>query len=149
MKLEVRRMKSQTTRRGVAYTCDLHVDGQLVAACEHDGDGGAMCYRFFDPEVEQTVRAWVAANPHEGMQVTDFYEGEELDCYVALLCDDYETDRKLKRACKARTVFRTAETPLGEWDVRRVLYTPAVRAQILAQHPTAVFANDRFGGAAS
>lgn len=145
MKLEVRKVKSLSTRDGVAWTCDLYVDGQRAASCENEGRGGCTRFWFADRDLENRVRAWVAANPDP--RAEESLEGEELDALVECLCDDYDTNQRFKRICKTKTMYRTPDMPDGEWLVMKAPFSLRVRAVILSKRPDAVFANDRFATA--
>jgi len=67
-----------------------------------------------------------------------------LELLLSLLADNAEIDKKLKRLCKTKVAWRMPGDPEGTWQVLPGPLTPALRAVIVAKHPEAEFANDRF-----
>lgn len=147
--LAVTKLTSLKTRNGLAWTGTLTENGTPVARVENRGDGGALWIDWTPSDGRLhggTTAARLMAHAKTLPPVTDDFGTlpMDLELLLSLLADQAEMDKKLKRLCKGKTVWRVPSDPEGTWQVLAAPLTPARRADLVARYPQIEFANDRF-----
>jgi hypothetical protein len=144
VKVEARGVKTWQGTEGAGYQATLYIDGVRAALVTDDGHGGALRWHWLRPELEDLYRRHAESRPPyvdpkvcpDGLPMTP-------DLYVAEIVEEALAERRLKRWCRTKTVYRLPGHPRGEWRIINVAYSPAVRGWILDRHPAAEIANDR------
>lgn len=147
IKLSVKNSKSMNGRDGIAWSCDLYIDGVKAAYVYDGGFGGMVDFDWYNRDLEKKFNAYVDALPLDMSDPDIFPEGMKTDggTLVAGLCDELEMEKKLKRLCKTKTVVRMKDD--GEnFSTFKVLFSADVKAKILQKHGDNVveFVNERF-----
>jgi hypothetical protein len=141
MQFEIKKFKSFRGMEGIGFNADLWVDG--VKACEIDdaANGGEYGYNWVSKEMEQKVTTHVAALPIIP-SVTDMDKGlwpdgrkQDMDGFVAGIVENYENDKRFKRICKSKTVFRLATDPPDQYRTLKAPYLPQGKAWIATRYP--------------
>lgn len=140
MNLNVKNSKSCTGSDGVAWSCDVYDGKRKIASATNAGRGGDTVVWWTDPakdraRCEEYARAAPKPPGYEELEMT-------FGTLVAHLADEHDTRRRLRRLCKDKTVYRTAETPADRWEVVRAPFTPEVRARLAAKGAIE-FANEK------
>jgi hypothetical protein len=63
MKIQIKKNKSGSTPRGVAWSCELWLDSVHAATAENHGDGGATIVQWHNARLQREFRAHAKANP--------------------------------------------------------------------------------------
>ena len=101
MKVEVKSYRTCAGRNGpdAAFSCTLWIDGKKVAEVTNSGSGGCNSYFWKDPSKEAAFSEWCRERyPEEEFEVEDHA--------IAVLLDELETEKMLKRTCRTKTVVR-------------------------------------------
>jgi hypothetical protein len=147
-RISLRNLKSCNGTDGVAYSCTILFDGRVVAEAAQGGHGAPTEFYFKDRSDESAVNAYVASLPVTPVPASEpkwmheaYPDGqkEDLDSLVAGLFDDMENTKKLRRACKTKTLFRIKGSPEGVYNVVKAAFSPVVKAALLARHPDIEF----------
>jgi len=151
MNLTIRAFKSRGIRRdGPSWSCTLYVDGIKAAAVLQEGRGGETEIdwsvgpdksRWGGP-LAARVAAYVATLPEEDAGFGLGPMEQDLESVVAKLADEYENTQRIRRSCKTKTLFRTADQKQNEYMVMSRPFSPAIAEALRAKHPGVVILNE-------
>lgn len=149
----VKNIKEFRGMEGVGFNADLYMDGKKIAFVIDDANGGPYNFEWLDykaPRVNGEFLDW-QGKPAERMMTpfeksfNDFvknYTSKELtenkltpdmDIVIGDLVDAACTAKKFKRICKTKTMFRLKGDASGDYRVMNLLFTPAVKAKMVAK----------------
>lgn len=131
-------VKGVKTFRGMdthGYNATLYRGKKKVAFLIEEGNGGELNINWADwqqPRVpistfghdgteykwngtpeEELLYAHVRARSKDDHRI----DKSEVDMFLAGLVDDFENDKRFKKMCKTKTLFRVKGDPEGEWRV--------------------------------
>jgi hypothetical protein len=136
--LTVKGIKSFRGMSGYGFNATLYRDGKRLGLVIDEGCGGSLLYRCFKTFAEQAeYERWARVQPGAGVF-------EPLDMIVTGLVEDYETEAKLKRWCKKKTVVKLKGDPEDSYTTWKRPYTPEFAAQIREKHDVVEIINERF-----
>lgn len=130
------------TRDGLAWSAVLMLGKTKVLHVEDGGYGGALDVTPIDREAYRAFEAHVAALPPAFFDdpVLPSLDGEpaptpgslsdRVEAFLTLLGDATETDKRMRRTCRAKTVARWKTDPPGEFRIYKVRFSPAVAQAI-------------------
>jgi len=151
MELTIKALKNLGIRRdGPAWSCVLYVDGIKAATVLQEGHGGGTEIDWsvgpdkarWGGALAAKVNAYCATLP----DVIDPEFGaivQDLETVVARLADEYENAQRIKRACKTKTLFRTAGQGAHEYMVTNRPFSPAIAEALRAKYPGVVILNEQ------
>ena len=153
MDLELKGLKTMQGHDGLIFQCSVYVDGKRRFMARNDGNGGCNSY---DPVANghgtyAENRDWIRSAEEwaKSLPPRDVTLGEttitipcDLDLVISGLIDQEVERRWLKAKCRNATLFRTADTPAGQWQSVDHRYTPEVRDWIHVRYPGAEIANE-------
>jgi hypothetical protein len=111
------------THDGVAWSCDLYLNGTKSAHVFNPGDGGYTRFHWLKPELEPSFQQYVKTTPHE--------DGEALVCH---LCDQIDTKKRLKRLCSKKTVVKMKGSEDGVYSTFKTPFTPQFKDRLVKQY---------------
>jgi hypothetical protein len=110
-------------RDGLGFTCTLYKGKKRIATVVDDGAGGEMQFQFADDNDLQPLKDFVSGLPHLPQEGSIPALPMNIDLFVAALVDDHESEKRLKRLCKTKTLYRlkgdedgTYRSLLHPWD---------------------------------
>ena len=152
MELTIKALKNLGIRRdGPAWSCVLYVDGIKAATVLQEGHGGGTEIdwsvgpdkaRWGGP-LAKRVAEYVATLPEEDGGFGLGPMKQDLESAVAKLADEYESAQRIKRACKTKTLFRTAGQSADEHMVTNRPFSPAIAEALRAKYPGVVILNEQ------
>lgn len=135
---EIKKFQSMRTLDGGGFSYDLYIDGKKAAFILDEGHGGGVFARWYDQKLEAVLEAHVATlpdpPPSDGFQMK-----MDAELFFYQLADEYEMAKKLRRACKTKTLYRMPGDKI--FEVKRP-FSPEIKAHILSKHPEAKFINE-------
>jgi len=165
MEFQIKKFKSFRGMEGMGFNLELWVDGAkacfIVARPRivrylrrsldsiDEANGGMFRYEWASRKAAQKVQAHVDALPIipsiSGVDKSLWPEGrkQDMDEFISHLVDEFESDKRFKRLCKTKTVFRLPTDKAGDYRSLNVPY-PAGRQYVLERHSTAEFLNEKY-----
>lgn len=149
VKYELRKYKELETYNGLAYTFTLWVDGKPACTVENRGDGGMT---WVDWSPSGAVDRWSTEGSRLAPQVLAYVEqlppdrdyGKlDLESWLAVIADEFVQDRKLKRLCRTRTVYRKSDTSPGSWIVSTRPYSTEFARKLRTEDSKVEIYNER------
>ena len=121
VKYEVKNVKEHMdmSEETLCFSCSIYADGKRIATVQNRGFGGPHEYHPIDPEALKALEKYAA-------EWSEF-DIEPLDDFVSQLVDDAAWAKKLRRDCKKKTLFRTADTAPNSWRVLKSPFSTAVK----------------------
>lgn len=157
----IRKLKTWTGRDGYGYAGELLRDGKLIGEFLQSGNGGHTHLIFQqktdgktnrDKVEEELFNDFLATLPEEtwpeDWTTTDTGTTYKVDAdgFIAGLVDDHESDKKLRRLCAKKTVYRLkSDTPEELWTIPHP-FDLEMKAGLQAKHgdQLAEIINERF-----
>ena len=103
----------------LCFSCSIYADGKRIATASNRGCGGSHEYTHEDWDafkaLEQHAAEWSECS------------FEPLDDFVYHMIDEFEWQKKLRRDCRKKTLFRTPDTDANAWRVLKSPFSPAVK----------------------
>jgi len=157
----VRKVKSFRGNEGLGFNAELCRDGKPVAYVMDDAGGGMYRWEWYDREAPRTKVSVGGlcggehernATPEEARLLAHVRtlpkEESEWDkgmsypvndeIFVGGLVDDYENDRRLRRVCKTKVLFRLEGDKEGEYRTVKAAYDERTKAWMKATYGDAV-----------
>ncbi len=142
--IEVKNIKSFEASDGYAYYCAGYVNGKRAFLVENHGDGGETIFTALDPDLYQLAMTYAESLPDVECEGFENKIPSDLDLLVCQLIDRREEDKKLRRICKTKTLFRLPGDEAGKWRVYNIKFDKTAQNIIRYMHPNAEIANLRF-----
>lgn len=154
MRFEIAKFKSFNGHEGLGFNATLIVDGAKGCDAIDDGNGGGVTCYWASQEVKNKVLGHIKTLPLEPL-APDAPQWErdmwpngmkhDLDSFLTKLVSDYENDKRFRRLCKAKTVYRLAGDKAGQYRVLNAPYEPTGRGYLskLEQKPEEVL-NEKY-----
>ena len=127
MRFDIKKFKSFQGHEGMGFNLELWVDGVKACFVIDDANGGEAHYRWLDRGIMARVKAHVDALPIVPSVTEDekslWPQGrkQDMDGFVDCLINEFAHDRRLRRLCKTKTVFRL---PTDKPDIFHTLNVP-------------------------
>jgi hypothetical protein len=115
----VRNVKTFTGMEGPGFSATLCREGRPIASVLDEAVGASLLFHWKSVADEVALRALCAQVPpeqFEGMSIA--YDMDQLVCRLA---DDYENEKRRKRAAKKKTLFRLKGDAVGDWRTLNVV----------------------------
>ena len=150
-KIEVKNVKIAdfASEETLCFEATVYVNGVRAFKAENDGRGGCNFYHPVSQQGKSLLKLcndWLETLPEEehmfGEEV--FSLQPDLDIFLGDMIADWELNKKLKRDCRTKTLYRMPEDAKGEFYVFKVPYGAKIKAHIMAKYPTAEIINERF-----
>jgi len=87
-------------REGYGFNANLLENKKKVAFVINEGNGGCFNWQWYDKDARKRFYDHIATMPEHSEYPIEFD-----DHVIAVLIDDYDFDKKMKRICKKQTVF--------------------------------------------
>ncbi len=145
--IEVKKVKSCAGTDGLAWSCEVHVNGKRVADARDSGTGGEVLIYWHDRAWQAPLEAHAAAQPM--LPAKPEWDLPAMPLTVGMLigelCDKHDHDKRLKRLCRTNVVFAVQDDKPGSYRVLKGALTTETRRALVARHGDRVtFVNDRF-----
>jgi hypothetical protein len=116
------------------YNLSLYKGSTKIADVINDGSGGCVDFRYVNKEVQTQFENMLKAFPK---YYDSFYEKEvtmDDETFVCILLDEYETNKKFKRECKKKTLYRLkTDTPDQYWTMK-MEFSQKVKDHLIKKH---------------
>lgn len=128
-----------------SFSCDLLKDGKKIAAV-HVDEYADFTYQWEDSKHEKELLGYVKNLPEADMPYGGGKFRYDLELYVARLVDDFEIDKKLRKACKTMTLFRLKDDPSDRWRALGNKFDESVKEYLKGKYGVKIeeIANERF-----
>ena len=128
-----------------SFSCFLVKDGKKIATVHADEDANFR-YEWEDRNHEKELLDYIRSLPEADMPYGGGKFKYDLELYVARLVDNYEIDKKLRKACKTMTLFRLKTDPPDRWRVLGNNFDESVREYLKGKYGVKIeeIANERF-----
>lgn len=148
-RLSLRGIKTFKGMDGIGLNVNIYFDGQKVAEGLDEGCGGGMFFQWLDHTKEAVVNAFIASLniPADVVKydgVPEFEMEYDLEQIVNTMVDGIETEKKLRKICKTKTLLRLTD---GNFLTYNIAFSPRVKellaakgAEILKKHGAAIAA---------
>lgn len=135
----VKGVKTFVGTEGHGFNASLYFRGKRVAFVYDDASGGPAVFNWKDREAEKAMQALCdAAEPCKGVSMGP-------DLLVSVLVDEYEDNRRLRRHCKTKVLFRAPGDPDGEFRAFKTPFTRQIVDHIHKEYgPKTEIVNFRF-----
>ena len=122
-------LRSWEARNGIGYQYDLCFEGMKIAFVHEEGVGGEIEVKYLDPTIEDRLTQYVKTLPPVDLV------GQQLACSVGVflgqIADNYETEQKLKRTCKTKTLV-VIDDQKG-YSIFKVKFSPEIKEALVAK----------------
>lgn len=144
--LEIKNLKIAgfASEETTCFTATIYVNGERAFSANNDGYGGSNLYYPCGPNgkrLYQEVLAWVKTLPaieYNGIQLD-----QDLDMVIGDLMAKAETQKRLAKWCKTKTVFQVPGDQPDEYRTIDRKFDGSVRAWILKKYPNATIFNEQ------
>jgi hypothetical protein len=128
-----------------SFSCFLVKDGKRIATVHADEDANFR-YEWEDRNHEKELLSYVKNLPEAEIPNGKGKFRYDLDLFIARRVDDFEIDKKLREACKTRTLFRVTLDPPDRWRVLENKYGVSVKEYLKEKYADKIeeIANERF-----
>lgn len=147
------------TNDGLAWSAILMLDKVKVLHVQDGGYGGGLEVTPLDRDAYKAFEAHVAAlppsfyddgipSPYTGQPVPPPENlAERVESFLTHLGDATETDKRMRRTCRTKTVARWKTDPPGEFRIYKIAYSTAVAQAIREKDGDVIdfFLNERLG----
>ncbi len=139
--LQIKAFKQWPTPDGVGYSCNLYYQGKRCATVNEDGNGGSLRIRW---ESDQAKRLFDEAVKNTESQfseetISEMSERSHTFLVGERLMGEIVTVYELRRLCEKHAVIRLPDDSIHSF---KNPVSPAMRAAIKRQYPTATLVND-------
>jgi len=150
MKIELRNVKihKDMSEETECFSATVYADGKRVGTASNRGHGGCNEYYWEDKEAGALLEAYdeylpeipLSEDETEEWAKTLYPMKQDLDWFIMELMNRQETEKKLKRLSKKKTLFRLkADTyKAGEWLTLNVPYEGKIQEYLDRQYPDQV-----------
>jgi hypothetical protein len=162
---KVKNVKLFKGMEGSGFNCSLYRDNKKVAECIDSGNGGEIMFNWLDykePRIKRDIPdlhikgevAHVSFTPYEN-DFFDFCRKETYDGYfgkspktpdlkLSEMIDDFENNKRLKRLCKSKTLFRIPKQSYkdGVWHTIPHVFTPQVKEYLVKKYGNCKILNE-------
>ena len=167
----MRKVKTFRGREGDGFNAELCRDGKPVAFVMDDANGGMYRWEWYDrsePRVKKTVEGYdgkpfertmtpeeakledhVATLPKESWEYDAELHAVTDEIFVGGLVDDVANDKRMKRLCKTKVLFRLAGDKEGEYRTVKAAYDARVKEWMAGKYGDKVVEvlNDKYAAA--
>lgn len=121
----VAKVKSFRGTDGYGFNVDLLKDGRRIAFVIDEGCGGCLHFEWLDIKDKGVLEEHVKTLPPLKSQYGDMVL--DIDLFVSSLVDEHESEKKLKRLCRTKTLFRLKADEVGSYRVINRQYDEKVK----------------------
>ena len=167
----VSKVKTFKGREGEGFNADLLCDGKKVGEVINDASGGCIDFHWLDFASTRVDVNWIGYNATPVVlrctpQEAAFYEflrgktwtldlaghdadnspvQHDPDSYAGFLVDEFLDDRRFRRICKTKTMFRLSTDENGVLRTLSVAFSPNVKAKVVEKYGDKIeyFLNER------
>lgn len=124
MQIEIKDFTNRPGNETDAFSYTLYLDGTKAANVSNDGWGGCNIYHWFEPTLRAPFieQCTAQATPilkswgFDDAVVTVYVRsGEILDVALTPIVEAIEEEKKLRKLCKTKVVFRLRDDEEGSW----------------------------------
>ncbi len=128
----VTKVRSFRGRDGYGFNTDLMKDGIKIAFVIDEGCGGCLHYEWADLMEKDALNKHIKTLPKVKSPCGEMTV--DIDLFVSRLVDVYEAEKKLKRLCKTKTLFRLKTDNEGTYRVIARRFDAAVKEFLLKKY---------------
>jgi len=116
------------------YNLSLYKGKTKIAEVINDGSGGMTYFQYTNQEVQKEFETMLKSLPK--YYDSDFGEESEIDdeTFVCILLDEYEFEKRLKRECKKKTLYRLKEYGPDQYGIIKSEFTPKVKEYLITKY---------------
>ena len=124
-KLELKSVKvhQAMSEETLCFSATIYVDGKQAGAVTNRGHGGCHEYRWTDKATGERLKAWAEA---QNLPI----DLEQLDQIIYNLVSLTEVEKRLKRLCSKKTLYRIRGDKSG-WRTHPGPFTESLRLQMV------------------
>ena len=144
--LKITKLKMMRGRDGHVIDCTFTAGGEPAGRAFNDGNGGCNTYTWTcSRERARAIMAAAAALPPYRHSDPGHPLPMDLDLLLEDAINDYEAEKKYRRACKGGLCWTVAGMAEGAFYASKIPDTRAERAAIMVRTCGAKFLNDQYG----
>jgi hypothetical protein len=115
----VKNVKTFVGMEGGGFNCTLYHGKKKVALVIDDASGGPLMFHWEDQAARQQFDAYCLTLPKWGAEYgeTELHSATP-DTAICQMVDEYENDRRFRRHCKTKILFKQPTDGLGEGQWR-------------------------------
>lgn len=153
MKIEAKNIKTFRGREGEGFNATLYFDGVRACLVDNDAGGGQFRYEWLSGKQneEKALQAltkveFLKAHKDE-TEETLKVKGEShwldwMDVVVETIVMDAFELAKLRRAAAKYTLYWYPGMKTGQYAIKKIPFTPAIKAKLMAEKPDAKVLNE-------
>jgi hypothetical protein len=148
MKIELKRISfnERLSEETNAFVADLWINGVKRGEVRNEGHGG--CDDFSDDKARQELDAYgktLPPEPQYGLTMNaELLVGDVLEKWIEAR-QEKKVQAQIKGWCKKKIVFRTKDTPEGQYRTLPMTWSPTLKPVLQARYPDLVeIVNERF-----
>jgi hypothetical protein len=142
---QIKNVKSFMGMDFPGYNLSLYKGKTKIAEVINDGSGGMTEFRYTNQEVKKEFETMLKSLPEYD---DDFGEKSVIDeeVFVYILLNEYEIEKKLKRECKKKTLYRLKGDATDQYRFVKFEFTPKVKEYLIKKYGDNLIeiANERF-----
>ena len=119
----IKNLKMFQTDDGYAFSLSLFLNGKKIGTVQNSGNGGPNNYKLDKDSYPALVK-------HAKTVCGESVEVEDL--FIENLINDKDNETRLKRLCKTKVLVRFKGDKEGHYRTMKAVYSPDVRANIIA-----------------
>lgn len=133
----VNKLRSYRGTEGWGFNADLMKDGHKIAFVIDSAEGGMYSFEWVDRKHEKEMQEYVKTLPEVDTPIYGKLK-YDIDLFVAKLVDDFETEKKLKKACRKGTLYRLKEDPPDRWRALGNKFDENVKAYLIEKYGNSI-----------
>jgi len=123
----LRAVKTFNGMEGAGFNATLLLNGKAVAEATDSGDGGMVWFRWSNQEAKERFGLLAGSFTWTLQDRTGTYD---IGMLVSAMVDDYLNEKRLKRLCQTKTLYKLDGDAEEEWRVIKVKYNDEVMAYL-------------------
>ena len=164
---KVKNVKTFRGMEGEGYSCSLYRDNKKVAECTDHANGGEIYIRWSDYQVPKVKRSMIntldelveiSVTPEESLfynfceqETWTSFDGKEYkkdpDIKLGEMADEYVNNKRMKRICKGKTLFRPLSQEVDlknqkSWLTVNAVFSERIKKVLTDKHGECIFLNE-------
>ena len=137
---KIKGLKLFDTNDGYAFSASVYLNGKKVGSVQNSGHGGPNSYdpvipKGMKPEAYRKANdAFIKGLQAQALKIDPTATFETEDLLIGALVDDFENEKRFKRLCKTKVLFRLKGDDKGEYRTISVKFSNEVKAKVLDQY---------------
>jgi hypothetical protein len=129
----VKNVTSFQGREGIGFEASVYLDGKKIGKVTDTANGGEIDF-YLNAGEREKLDKFCLTLPKWGSEFGDEEYNTDADIYISNIVNEFELNKKLKRWCRTKTVFKLASYKDGEYSTIKAKFDGKVKAYLLGKY---------------